>query len=457
MDLEGKQLVLPQRAPVDGTPIGVMPVAALAAGTQCECRDAAVVQLFQARRPSCLGRGELLPGQILSGSFSRAGTTLAASERPFLPASWSPRESDLVARTEVLLQAAAARLRALESGGDTALFLSGGVDSSLLALALKDRNPLSLTVTCEGYRHDDSPYARLVRDTLDLPGAEIPLNPETFAEGWWETIQALNAPLTSTNQVPWWLLCKESKARALSVAFSGEGADGWFVGGLYDEERDAMARLGAKDRDEVARRIIFCRTHVLNQPDLVERITAVPLAIHGRRAIWEDVREAGNGAPFDELAVLYHVRTAGNRLLTRADLVAAYHGIRLRLPYLEEHWLRWVRSLPYSLRNGEGIRKQPLKALCALHWGEAFSHRRKIGFPFPIRSWIRQGPTTLLRDWLGMLTDDLALSRGIYRTEALRQEIRCRVEGLRPNDWLLWSLINLELWLRHLEGRSSGA
>jgi hypothetical protein len=50
-----------------------------------------------------------------------------------------------------------------------------------------------------------------------------------------------------------------------------------------------------------------------------------------------------------------------------------------------------------------------------------------------------------------MLLEERTLSREIYRRETLQEAIRLRLEGrLRPIDWLLWSLLNLELWLRNL-------
>jgi asparagine synthetase B (glutamine-hydrolysing) len=291
----------------------------------------------------------------------------------------------------------------------------------------------------------------MVRDSLELPGLEIPLDSEAFSRTWDQALRRLRTPLTSTNLVAWWLLCGAAAREGWLLALSGEGADGWFSGGLYDGEREVLARLAASDPEAAARQVLLCRTHCLNDPLLVARITTLPLDLSPRRRMWEACVDRAAAGSLDDAAILYHVRTAGQRLLTRADLVASAHGIRLALPFLEDGWLRWVRSIPYQARNRDGVRKAPLKALCQERWGRDMAHRPKIGFPFPLRTWIRDGQVPLLASWRGLLLEPRTLRREIYRRRALEPEIRSRLEGrARPADWLLWSLLNVELWLRTL-------
>lgn len=401
------------------------------------------------------GIRELLPGEVLTMDLGKAVTTLHGPSLPLTQPLSHIELPDLLQRTASTLQSSTERLWAVGPSDGLGQFLSGGVDSALMAEALTKCAPShvipGLTVTCPGYKHDEAAFARSICAHLDLPGAEIPMEPDAFATGWHEAIRAIQSPLTSTNQVSWWILCRSAKAKGWSVVFSGEGADGWIAGGLYDSERADIARLWDRDPKEVASRVIFCRTHSLNDPALIKKILKIHLDISNRRGIWEEIRDRETRASPDEMAVLYHVRTTSNRLLTRADLVAACHGIQLRLPYLEAEWLSLMRALPFHVRNAQGIRKWPLKFLCAKRWGEEFAHRKKIGFPFPLRTWIRDAPNPLLHEWREMLLTEETLSREIYRKDELTREVRLRLEGrIRPADWLLWSLINLELWLREI-------
>jgi asparagine synthase (glutamine-hydrolysing) len=401
------------------------------------------------------GVNELLPGEVLSFSWRKAKLMRNSIAQGLPTQILKIDDQSLINTTEVQLRTATERLWDSDPSNHTALFLSGGVDSTLLAQSLR---PLShriscLTVTCPGFKHDESAYAKAVRERLHLPGLEIPLDADAFAVGWWESIERLQTPLTSTNQVPWWLLCKEASRNNWRIVYAGEGADGWLAGGLYEEELESISQFWPREPEKAASLILSCKTHVLNDPKLIGAILTVPLNLRPRRVIWEQIRQLEMDRPLEDLATLYHVRTTGHRLLTRADLVSACHGVRLRLPYLEDGWLRWSLSIPYNIRNAGHVRKWPLKALCASRWGADFAFRKKTGFPFPIRTWIQEGRNRTLKSWGAMLTDNVAQARGLYRTAALKREVCFRLGGKkRPADWLLWSLINLELWLRNLEG-----
>jgi asparagine synthase (glutamine-hydrolysing) len=400
------------------------------------------------------GVHELLPGQVIQGNMSNGTRSLSRLPVP-------PRDplsnAGVVDESEARnrLWGAVATLVAHSGQTPAALFLSGGVDSTLLAEALHGVSPArdikAATVTSPGFKHDEAKFARTVREGLDIPGEEIPLRPDALAREWKETIHGLLLPLTSTNQVPWWLLCKWAWECGRTVAFSGEGADGWFSGGLYDDARQAISDLWDR-AGEASRKAIFCRTHQLNDSNLVQNFCTIPLDVGARELLWDEARQETSGGSPDNAAVLYHVRTTGWRLLTRADLVASQHGVTLKLPFLEGHWLRWVISVPFQARNLGGVRKLPLKSLCSCRWGETFAHRKKVGFPFPIRTWIRDANARLLQEWRRMLLEPRTLRREIYRGKLLEQEVRLRLdEKARPADWLLWSLINIELWLRDLE------
>ena len=239
----------------------------------------------------------------------------------------------------------------------------------------------------------------------------------------------------------------------IGSVFSGEGADGWYSGGWYDDERQVIEAMWDSDLAEAENRSIFCRTHCLNDPDIVRSIVTLPLDVSGRKRLFTDVKtyvDANGGFRETDPGVLYQVRTTVNRLLTRADRTAEAHGrLKLKLPFLDREWIRWMQSVPYTVRNKDGIRKYPLKSLAADRFGEDFAFRRKIGFAFPIRTWIRDAQAPLIADFRAMLLDEKTMNREIYNKDALKEAVSMRLDGRqKPADWLLWSLINVELWLR---------
>ena len=68
-----------------------------------------------------------------------------------------------------------------------------------------------------------------------------------------------------------------------------------------------------------------------------------------------------------------------------------------------------------------------------------------MGFLVPIREWFR----TSLRDFPAeILLDPRSLERGFFREEAVRRVIDDHHTGAADNSNKLWTLIQLELWLR---------
>lgn len=395
---------------------------------------------------------ELLPGQVIRGRVGCKG--FRASKLDLVPqGGFSNCCSGPEGARHAIFEAIRATLPQ-DRNYPLGLFLSGGVDSSLLAWTLIDLGGQihrSFTITCPGYRYDEGPFAKMVAQQLELVWEAIPLDPASFSTSWAWALESSGLPMISTNQVPWWILCQKAAGFGIQEVFSGEGADGWISGGLYDDEIEAL-RLAAGDPGQQAAIAILCKTHTLNHPTLVQEILDLPLDLTSRIRLWEECCNDSPGAPPEDVSVLYHVRTVGHRLLTRANLVAQAHGVNLRLPFLHKQFVSWVRSLPWEQRSPHGVRKAPLKALCASKWGAQLAYRRKIGFPFPLRTWIRDAADPRLRNWREMLLAPETLGRPMYRRPALEKEVRARLEGARrPVDWLLWSLINLELWLRWVE------
>lgn len=332
-------------------------------------------------------------------------------------------------------------------------FLSGGVDSSILAWSIvkaRMSRVEALTVSCPGCSTDEAPYAMQVALALGLPWSAVSLDPSSCASSLVEAIRALKMPMVSTNQLAWWLLCQEASRAKIKTCFSGEGCDGWVSGGFYEVELESLERLMSQGQKDVAKAAVMAKAHVLNPPEVIQGILDVPLDLSYRMELWRDCLELAHGSLRDG-AVLYHVRTTGNRLLERAAVVAAWHGISLCLPYLQHRFLSWVLSTPWDERNQAGERKKPLKELCAALYGHELAYRRKTGFPFPLRTWLRDSKDALLEQLRELLLDPSTLNRPIYRPQ-LEVELTRRLRGeLKPIDWLVWSLLNLELWLREVE------
>ncbi len=356
---------------------------------------------------------------------------------------------------EALLGALQAMVSELD--GRVGLFLSSGVDSSLIAWGLKElgvEDIEAITVTCPGYRYDEGPQAEALSAELGISWSPIVLEPSRFSSTWKKAISSSLMPMVSTNQIPWWLMCEEAAKRDLVYWFSGEGCDSWTSGGHKEEELRELEEAVSLGPGPLVSKAIRPKAHLLNDPKKIEEILDIPLDVSARFATWSDCLEAIPDGTIRDVALLYHVRTVGRRLLERASMAASAHGVEVKLPFLHRKFLQYAASTPWDKKNQPGRSKSPLKDLCLQALGEDIPSRRKVGFTFPIRTWIRDSSEPFISGLRELLLDSRTLRRPIYRARLLH-ELDARIKGvLRPSDWLLWSILNLELWLRELETHS---
>jgi asparagine synthase (glutamine-hydrolysing) len=171
-----------------------------------------------------------------AGSFARVrpGSTDFRAKR-FWQLRFTPERESIQSVPEAELEIGTAlRLsvrRRLRADVPVGAFLSGGIDSSIVAALMVDegaRNLQTFTVTLPAQRGDESAKARIVARHLGTRHTEIPLHLGSSAEWLSEAIDALDVPsMDGTNT---WLVSRAVHGSGLKVACSGLGGDEFFFG-----------------------------------------------------------------------------------------------------------------------------------------------------------------------------------------------------------------------------------
>jgi len=121
--------------------------------------------------------------------------------------------------------------RRLRADVPIAAFLSGGLDSSLVAAVMKQEGAGDLqtfTVTLPGQAGDEAARAREVARHIGTRHTEIPLHPDDSAEWLLEAIDAMDVP--SYDGPNTWLVSRAVRREGIKVACSGLGGDELFFG-----------------------------------------------------------------------------------------------------------------------------------------------------------------------------------------------------------------------------------
>ena len=355
------------------------------------------------------GVEKLLPGHFLEFAEGIVRTTRWV-QPVFVPgdAPVSPAEIEQVLCGSV----AAHKIADVEVAG----FLSGGVDSAYLtALARPTR---SYTISYAEPRYDESFPARALARSLGLRNRVRRISPGEF----WDAVPAvqyhMDEPLADAAAVALYFLNREA-AKDVKVVLSGEGADELFGG--YNIYRDPFTARWYDRLPPWLRAGLGAAASLLPPAPgvnfLVRRGLRLEERYFGPTALLKErekrrllVDYGGDGDPMyltestwdmtdglDPVSRMQQVDLqlwlAGDILL-KADKMSMAHSLELRVPYLDKEVFALAAALPAAAKADARTTKIALRQAAARTLPPAAAARKKLGFPVPVRDWLRQEPYT---------------------------------------------------------------
>ena len=355
------------------------------------------------------GVQKLLPGHFLEFSEGIVRTTRWV-QPAFLPGDTPPAPDELEA---VLRQSAEAhKIADVEVAG----FLSGGVDSAYLtALARPAR---TYTISYAEPKYNESFPARALARNLGLRNRVRCISPGEF----WDAVPAvqyhMDEPMADAAAVALYFLNREA-ARDVKVVLSGEGADELFGG--YNIYRDPFTARWYDRLPPWLRGVLGAAASLLPPGPgvnfLVRRGLSLEERYFGPTALLTEREKRrllpgyeGDGDPVcltesswdmtedqDPVTRMQQVDLqlwlAGDILL-KADKMSMAHSLELRVPYLDKEVFALAAALPAAAKANARMTKIALRQAAARTLPPAAAARKKLGFPVPVRDWLRQEPYT---------------------------------------------------------------
>ncbi len=285
------------------------------------------------------------------------------------------------------------------------IFLSGGVDSAVLAsrLAAQGYTQLrSYTAAFPGDPMDEAPDAARTAARLGLPHAEVEI-PLSIRDSFSQIVADLDEPFADPSAFPMWHLARAA-TKEVKVVLAGDGGDELFAG---------YKRYAAHRRSAWRRGITLpflnggARTSRLARLRLELSLPwedAYSLRFSGfspteRRWLEPDLRETpavywrapdvrhGTGS-LETLLAMDMANYLPEYILRKGDLTTMAHGLELRAPFLDHELYRRILAMPAGERftKPAKLALQPLCGPC----GELDLFRRpKRGFNPPLERWLK--------------------------------------------------------------------
>jgi len=334
----------------------------------------------------------------------------------------------------------------LPSSGPVGVFLSGGLDSSLVtAIAARHaRGPVHTYAIHFGPQQaNELEFSRLVSEHCRTDHHVLELSAKLILELLPETMAALDDPIGDPLTVPNLLLGRTAK-EDVDVILNGEGGDPCF-GGPKNVPMLLHQLYGGSDWEAA-----YFRSFQKCYDDLPRLLT-----VDVRRRLVEMAPPDAMLAPFLEdqpmkayLNRLMHINTrlkGSDQILTKVNNLTSHNGLLGRSPLFDRRVVEESFGIPAEHKLAGSDEKAVLKAAVADLLPASILTRPKSGMMVPVRHWFRH-------DLRGYATRRLlgldARTRDYVEPGVIREWLRYE-GGLWPRYGIkLWLLLTLEEWLR---------
>ncbi|HEX9391204.1 MAG TPA: asparagine synthase (glutamine-hydrolyzing) [Usitatibacteraceae bacterium] len=364
-------------------------------------------------------------------------------------------------------------------------FVSGGIDSSLVAALMTDITGKQIETFNLGFQDNrkvsdttQSEHEQAARVARHIGSHHHPLmvTPDDVLSAFDSWVDVFDEPFGDQAALPTMLLSKLTRQH-VTVALTGEGADELFSGYSNYRKRVSEERFTAILGAEYSPlRAAFPLMPVSWQKDRVIKALALPLteryatipnvfdrATH--RGLFSDAMLAAqrthiadyaarqfaqcNAADYIEKIMYVDMRLwLPDDLLTKVDRATMAYSLEARVPYLDHKFVEFVAQLDSTLKQHGRTTKYLLKKLAEKYLPREIVHRGKQGFVMPLSPWLEGGLKKHLEHSLG---PDGLDKRGLFRDGALTRLLADHRAGRSNHAGRLWALTVLELWFQRHE------
>lgn len=392
-------------------------------------------------------------------------------------------EEELAAELRRLLTQAVRRR--MVSDVPLGVFLSGGIDSSIVAGLMASLSPkvktFSIGFTEASY--DESRYARLVAKYYGTDHHERILSADECADILPSVITRLDEPMADASVAPTYLLSGVTREK-VTVALGGDGADellaGYehYIGFKIAEWYNALPALVRKGCIEPLARHLPASAGYINPrlavatflqgahapawqrvqtmltaftPEMQQELWQRPDAdflrperlfapTHAQYTHWKEAK------PLERAFHVYARQFLLDDILVKVDRCSMMHSLEVRAPFLDKDVAQFVASLPVELRLNGFKRKYLLKKACADLLPQEILKRNKRGFQIPVAAWLRGKLRPLVEELLG---EGHLRAQGLFDPAVVRGLVDSHMSGQADLRKPLWTLLVLQLWLQH--------
>ena len=294
-------------------------------------------------------------------------------------------------------------------------FLSSGVDSSYIA-ACSDVDK-TFTVGFNNEKYSEINYAKDLSEKINTQNISKIITKEEYFKNLPNIIYYMDEPVADPSAIALYFVTQVASEN-VKVSLSGEGADEIFGGyNIYQEPlTDAWYyKIPYPIRFAIGKvASIFPHKRGINF--LIRRGLKLEDRFIGNAFIFNNkevkkiLRNKRKTKGFQDLTKPYYDKVAGKDditkmqyidfnfwlvgdILTKADKMSMANSLEVRVPFLDRPLIDYATSLPTEYKVDKNTTKKIFRDIASEVLEDKVSTKKKLGFPVPIRVWLKEDET----------------------------------------------------------------
>jgi asparagine synthase (glutamine-hydrolysing) len=371
------------------------------------------------------------------------------------------------------------------------VFLSGGIDSSLvaaLAQATSSQSVKTFTIGVEDEQRSEAVEAAAIAKHLGTDHHTLVATDRDALEIVPLLASMYDEPFADSSQIPTHLVSKLARSH-ITVALTGDGGDELFGGynrhmlakrleRHFGSPRARLARIGASAVGSIpptvvrgafagARRVGVLKSYKGDPVDALSKAARLGSAKDGLELYSQMVFTGGSAGRVgrgldrtsqawsqhdfrlaDRMMLSDTVSYLPGDILTKVDRASMFVGLETRAPFLSPAVFDLAWSTPLNSKLNSSTGKHLLRQVLGTYVPETMWNRPKTGFGVPISDWL-VGP---LQSWANEIIAQMPTRIGKDQSVAVTE-----LWTQRPANWqhAVWNSLMLTSWLISVDGQSS--
>ncbi|WP_430884120.1 asparagine synthase (glutamine-hydrolyzing) [Fusibacter sp. JL216-2] len=350
-------------------------------------------------------------------------------------------------------------------------FLSGGIDSSLVASVMQSLSSKPIETFTIGFEEDsynEANYAKKISDYLGTNHHEEYFSINKAKDFINKIPELYDEPFADSSQLPMMLVSQMAR-KHVTVSLSGDAGDELFCGyKRYDKVLELkkyrfLSKLtnpllksnivsNSVLNSNASRRLIkfanlsddnsIINADYLTYVQLFNNITNSSIDID--RKYFELLHLTTN---IQEKHMLQDLATyLPDDILTKVDRASMYSSLEARTPLLDHRFVEYALALPHNLKFRNGEKKYILKRLLSEYIPNDYFSRPKMGFSIPVYKWLRTDLRFLVEEAFEI---DFLRRQNIFNMSMMDAIYKNFKLGIDPYyDNLTWAIVVFQMWYR---------